>query len=232
VVEGGYLAKEKEMEVSAIDGGTSVCLEVGGCGLGPDCFVTEVGQFGALSEHAVGAKGKFGVCSEFANSTVGGVLTPVTAISSVAITVGLTDTFQHETKRDEERLGDSFFGGDIEGPQLFGQMGAIISMGHLGEMVGSKFLSSMEAYDVKYEVSLLQDVVDGEGEGLEDSGPLSIVPLAVSVGKEPISSVSPRLVVERVKGFYKVVGLSCDRFEDKLMTLFEEIEATRDQTIA
>jgi hypothetical protein len=35
-----------------------------------------------------------------------------------------------------------------------------------------------------------------------------------------------------VKGFYKVVGLSCDRFEDKLMTLFEEIEATRDQTIA
>jgi hypothetical protein len=90
----------------------------------------------------------------------------------------------------------------------------------------------MEAYDVKYEVSLLQDVVDGEGEELEDSGPLSIVPLAVSVGKEPISSVSPRLVVERVKGFYKVVGLSCDRFEDKLMTLFEEIEATRDQTIA
>jgi starvation-inducible outer membrane lipoprotein len=44
--------------------------------------------------------------------------------------------------------------------------------------------------------------------------------------------VSPRWVVERVKSFYKVVGLSCDRFEDKLMTLFEEIEATRDQSIA
>jgi hypothetical protein len=43
--------------------------------------------------------------------------------------------------------------------------------------------------------------------------------------------VSPRWVVEWVKGFYKVVGLSCDRFEDKLVTLFEEIEATRDQTI-
>jgi hypothetical protein len=69
-------------------------------------------------------------------------------------------------------------------------MGAIISVGHPGEMVGSKFLSSMEAYDVKFEVFLLQDVVDGEGEELEDSGPLSIVPLAVSVGKEPISSVS------------------------------------------
>jgi hypothetical protein len=54
----------------------------------------------------------------------------------------------------------------------------------------------------------------------------------VSVGKEPSSSVSPRWVVERVRGFYKVVGLSCDRFEDKLMALFEEIEATRDQSIA
>jgi hypothetical protein len=42
--------------------------------------------------------------------------------------------------------------------------------------VGSKSLSSME--------------VDGEGEELEDNGPLSIVPLAVSVGKEPSSSVS------------------------------------------
>jgi hypothetical protein len=39
-------------------------------------------------------------------------------------------------------------------------------------------------------------------------------------------------VVEQVKGFYKKVGLSCDRFEDKLMSLFEEIEVTRDQTIA
>jgi hypothetical protein len=80
--------------------------------------------------------------------------------------------------------------------------------------------------------ALLRDVVDGEGEELEDNGPLSVVPLTVSVGKEPSSNVSPRWVVERVKGFYKVVGLSCDRFEDKLMSLFEEIEATRDQTIA
>jgi hypothetical protein len=70
------------------------------------------------------------------------------------------------------------------------------------------------------------------GEELEESDPLSIVPSAVSVGKEPSSSVSPRWVVERVRGFYKVVGLSCDRFEDKLMALFEEIEATRDQSIA
>jgi hypothetical protein len=92
VVEGGYLAKEKEKEVSAVDGGTSVCLEVGGCGSGTDYFVTEVGQFGALSEHAVGVKGKLGVCSEFADSTIGGVLTPVTAGSSVAIMVGLIDT--------------------------------------------------------------------------------------------------------------------------------------------
>jgi hypothetical protein len=50
--------------------------------------------------------------------------------------------------------------------------------------------------------------------------------------KDHPSSVSPRWWVERVKGFYKVVGLSCDRFEDKLMALFEEIEASRDQTLA
>lgn len=30
VVEGGYLAKEKEKEVSAVDGGMPVCLDVGG----------------------------------------------------------------------------------------------------------------------------------------------------------------------------------------------------------
>jgi hypothetical protein len=69
-------------------------------------------------------------------------------------------------------------------------MGAIISVGYHGEMVESKFLSSMEAYDVASEVSLLQDVVDGEGEELEDSGPLSIVTLRMSVGKEPILSFS------------------------------------------
>jgi hypothetical protein len=65
-------------------------------------------------------KGKVGVCFEFADSNVGGVLTPVPVVSSVAITVGLIDTIQHETEREEERLGKGFFGLDVEGPQLSG----------------------------------------------------------------------------------------------------------------
>jgi len=87
----------------------------------------------------------------------------------------------------------------------------------------------LSTYVVK-NYSLLQAV--GEGAELEDFGPLSLVPLAVKVGKESSSSVSPRWVVERVKGYYKLIGLSCDRYEDKLLALFEEIEATRDHTIA
>jgi len=165
VVEGGYLAKEKEKEVSAVDGGMSVRLDVGWWGSGPDCFVTEVGQFGILSEPTVGVKGKLGVCSEFSDSNVGGVLTLVLAVSSMAITVGLMDTIQRETDH-EERLSEGFSGVDVEGPPLSGCMGSIIFVGHPGEMVGSKFLSSMEAYDVESEISLLQNVVDGEGEEL------------------------------------------------------------------
>jgi hypothetical protein len=93
-------------------------------------------------------KGKLGVCSEFAHSDFGGVLMPVPAVSSVATTVVLTDMFQRETKCDEERMGKGFFA--VEGPQLSGQMGAIISVGHPREIVGSKVLSSMEVYDVEY----------------------------------------------------------------------------------
>jgi hypothetical protein len=39
--------------------------------------------------------------------------------------------------------------------------------------------------------------------------------------------VSTKWVVERVKGFCQVVGLSCAGFEDKLMHLFNDIEAHR-----
>lgn len=90
-------------------------MEVGRCLSGPDCFVMEDGQLGVLSEHAVGAKGKLGVCSELADSTVGGVLTPVTAVSSVAITVGLKDMIQRETEHVEEKLGDGVLGVTLKG---------------------------------------------------------------------------------------------------------------------
>lgn len=71
----------------------------------------------------------------------------------------------------------------------------------------------------------------GEGAELEELGPLSLMPLAVKVGKESTSSVSPRWVVEWAKDYYKLVGLSCDWYKDKLLALFEETEATRNQTI-
>ncbi len=44
------------------------------------------------------------------------------------------------------------------------------------------------------------------------------------LGDDPMST---EWVVERVKGFCKVVGLSCPGFEDKFMELFNDIEAHR-----
>lgn len=70
------------------------------------------------------------------------------------------------------------------------------------------------------------------GEMLEGSDPLSILPLAVGVDKGPPYKVSPNWVVERVKDFYHVVGLSCNGFEGKMLALFAKIEATRDQSLA
>jgi hypothetical protein len=54
----------------------------------------------------------------------------------------------------------------------------------------------------------------------------------VGVIKGTPNKVSPSWVVERVEDFYHVVGLSCDGFEGKMLALFAEIEATRDQTLA
>jgi hypothetical protein len=77
---------------------------------------------------------------------------------------------------------------------------------------------------------LLQDKVrDGKGE-LESYEPIVITPLAVE--GEDGQRVSPRWVVERIKRFYPIIGLSCSRFEDRLLALFEEIEAARDISLA
>jgi len=67
---------------------------------------------------------------------------------------------------------------------------------------------------------------------LEGCEPLLLTLLVVDVGDGHHPSVSPRWVVERVKGFYQVVGLSCEGYEDKLLALFEDIEAARDQSMA
>jgi hypothetical protein len=77
---------------------------------------------------------------------------------------------------------------------------------------------------------LLQDKVrDGKGE-LERNESMVITPLVVE--GEDGQRVSPRWVVERIKRFYPIIGLSCSRFKDKLLALFEEIEAARDHSLA
>jgi hypothetical protein len=48
--------------------------------------------------------------------------------------------------------------------------------------------------------------------------------LEKEVGDDPMSI---EWVIERVRGFCKVVGMSCPGFEDKLMELFNDIEAHR-----
>jgi len=77
---------------------------------------------------------------------------------------------------------------------------------------------------------LLQDKVrDGKGE-LESYEPIVITPPAVE--GEDGQRVSPRWVVERIKRFYPIIGLSCGCFEDRLLALFEEIKAARDLSLA
>jgi len=100
------------------------------------------------------------------------------------------------------------------------------SAGTPRESEGSKELSS---FVVQSEFS--SEIVEGGvGDELEGFGPLSVMPLAVEMDKDLSSSVSPRWVMERVKGYYKLVR--SDHYEDKLLALFEDIEARRVQSLA
>jgi hypothetical protein len=62
---------------------------------------------------------------------------------------------------------------------------------------------------------------------IRGSGMMDIQPLMMLEEQLGDDSVSTEWVVERVKNFCKVVGLSCSGFEDKLMELFKDIEAQR-----
>jgi len=65
---------------------------------------------------------------------------------------------------------------------------------------GSKELSSFVAQSV-----FRSDIVEGGvGDEVEGLGPLSVLPLAVEMDKDSSSNVSPRWVLERVKGYYKL----------------------------
>jgi hypothetical protein len=93
---------------------------------------------------------------------------------------------------------------------------------------GSKEMSSFGAQSVLRSAM----VEGGEGDEVEGLGPLSILPLAVELDKGSSLNVSPRWVMERVKSYYKLIGVSCDQFEDKLLALFELIEARRADSLA
>jgi hypothetical protein len=75
-------------------------------------------------------------------------------------------------------------------------------------------------------------VEGGGGDDVEGIGPISVIPLAVEMDKDSNLNVSLGWVMERVNGYYKLVGVSCDQFEDKLLAMFEQIEATRTQSLA
>jgi hypothetical protein len=115
-----------------------------------------------------------------------------------------------EGTRDKMEIGSSFNGVVVE--------------------EGAHLECSSNLLELIPEGLLLQDKVrDGKGE-LERNEPMVITPLAVE--GEDGQRVSPRWVVERIKRFYPIIGLSCGRFEDRLLALFEEIEAARDHSLA
>jgi hypothetical protein len=70
-------------------------------------------------------------------------------------------------------------------------------------------------------------VVTRTDDGSGGSELLDIQPLGVMGEQIGANSISTEWVVESVKNFYNVVGLSCYRYEDKLMALFNAIEANR-----
>jgi len=106
--------------------------------------------------------------------------------------------------------------------------GGVFSGGFPCKQEGSKEMSSFGAQSV-----LRSAIVEGGvGDEVEGLGPLSILPLAVELDKDSSLNVSPRWVMERVKSYYKLIGVSCDQFEDKLLALFELIEARRADSLA
>jgi hypothetical protein len=107
---------------------------------------------------------------------------------------------------------------------LISEGDGVSSVGIPREQKGSKELS----YFSFHSNFRFVNVEGGVGDEVEGLGPLSVLPLAVELDKDSASNVSPSWVMERVKGYYKLVGVSCDQFEDKLLALFEQIEAKRD----
>jgi hypothetical protein len=125
------------------------------------------------------------------------------------------------------------YGGSIFRESFGGRMEiGSTSKGEVGEDARVLYQYSLDTQEYLPEDLLLQYEEDEIRKDLEGSGRMLISPLGSGLGYGHPPRVSPRWVVERVKGFYHVVGLSCEGYEDKMLELFEEIEAARDQTIA
>jgi hypothetical protein len=75
--------------------------------------------------------------------------------------------------------------------------------------------------DVRSDLLLeLEEKNSNEG---ASGAPLEITPLAAKGGEK--HRISPRWVVEKVMRCYQAIGLSCEGFEDRMLAMFEEIEA-------
>jgi hypothetical protein len=119
---------------------------------------------------------------------------------------------------------ESFFG-EREGGKM--EIG-FTSKGVVGEEEGVLYEFSLDMQDYLPEDLLLQYEEEDIKRDLERCELLVLTPLAMDGGDGHHTRVSPRWVVERVESFYQVVRLSCEGYEDKLLALFEEIEAARD----
>jgi len=140
--------------------------------------------------------------------------------------------------REEDKVGyktEASSVGSLVGNHLWEGTGDKMEVGgsSLNNLVaeeGAHLDCSLNLQDHFFEGLLLQDKDrDVQGE-LERCEPMVITPLAVEDGEG--QRVSPRWVVERIKRFYPIIGLSCGGLENKLLAVLEEIEAARDRALA
>jgi len=85
------------------------------------------------------------------------------------------------------------------------------------------------AQDLRSGLLLELEVKNSNEEG-ESGAPLEITHLAAKGGEK--HRVSPRWVVEKVMSCYQSIGLSCEGFEDRMLAMFEEIEAAGERSLA
>jgi hypothetical protein len=140
-------------------------------------------------------------------------------VSVLSVGVG-EDRDAGDQENESLKKAEIDFGlGEIESPskglKVQGISGEVAELGCENEL-----REEGEGDNILALVTRADDVIGG-------SEMLDIQLLAVSeeqLGDDPMST---EWVIERVRGFCKVVGMSCPGFEDNLMDLFNDIEAHR-----